>query len=139
MTRYDKFSPRSRMPKRPWTVHPVWRGIGCFMMILIPVMAYAGAVLLVQENYKRGWLPMPRELSRVIFIPMLGSFPNLLAYLLVALVLSLVGFGLFTALYSMIYSMVGPSQYGPLDVPPISRAERRALTRKKDPYEKKRW
>jgi hypothetical protein len=109
------------------------------MMILIPVMAYAGAVLLVQENYKRGWLPMPRELSRVIFIPMLGSFPNLLAYLLVALVLSLVGFGVFTALYSMIYSMVGPSQYGPLDVPPISRAERRALTRKKDPYEKKRW
>ena len=50
MTSYDKYNPRANMPSRPYRVHPIWRGIGCFMMVLIPVMSYAGAVLLVEEN-----------------------------------------------------------------------------------------
>ena len=33
--------------RRPWKVHPVWRGIGCFMAILIPIMAWAGAIVMI--------------------------------------------------------------------------------------------
>lgn len=118
MAKYDKFNPRSRMPERRWKIHPIWRGIGCLMGILIPVMAYAGAVLLVQENAKQGWLPMPAELLQTVTIPYVGSFPNLLAYLLVAVVLSVLGFGIFIIVYSFVYRVAGPPQYGPLDAPP---------------------
>ena len=124
MTKYNQFSPRSHAPKRPWTVHPVWRGIGCLMMIIIPVLSYAGAVLIVQENVKQGWLPVPAEFSRAIAIPFLGNVEYLFANLLVTIVLSLIGFGIFTSLYSLMYSMLGPSQYGPLDSPPLRRGQK---------------
>ena len=123
MTKYTQYNPRNRTPARPWKVHPIWRGIGCVMMILIPLIAYAGAVWIVQENLKEGWMPVPAEFARAIAIPMLGSTPYLLAYLLVTVVLSLIGFGVFTALYSLIYSLLGPSQYGPLDSPPLRRGK----------------
>lgn len=125
MTKYTQYSPRGRTPARPWKVHPIWRGIGCVMMILIPLIAFAGAVWIVQENLKQGWMPVPAEFARAITIPMLGSYPYLLAYLLVTVVLSLIGFGVFTALYSLIYSLLGPSQYGPLDSPPLRRGQSR--------------
>jgi len=124
MTKFDQYSARSRAPKRPWTVHPIWRGIGCLMMILIPVMSYAASVLIVQEDLKQGWLPVPVEFSRAITIPYFGNVPYLLANLLVAVVLSLIGFGIFTAFYSLIYSILGPSQYGPLDSPPLRRGQK---------------
>lgn len=124
MTKYTQYQSRGRAPARPWRVHPVWRGIGCVMMILIPVIAYAGAVRLVEENLKQGWLPVPAEFARTITLPVLGSVQYLLAYLLVTVVLSLIGFGVFTALYSLIYSLIGPSKYGPLDSPPIRREQR---------------
>ena len=59
-------------------------------------------------------------------VSMRGAKPvALLAYLLVTVVLSLIGFGVFTALYSLIYSLFGPSQYGPLDSPPLRRGQTR--------------
>ena len=70
-------------------------------------------------------MPVPAEFARPISLPFLGSTPYLLAYLLVTVVLSLIGFGVFTALYSLIYSLVGPSQYGPLDSPPMRRSQQR--------------
>jgi hypothetical protein len=118
MAKYQKYNPRDRARERPWKVHPIWRGIGCLMMIIIPIMAYAGAVVLVQMNLEQGWLPSPAELMQTVTIPYVGSFPHLFAHLLVTLLLSLVGFSVLTALYSLMYRMVGPSQYGPQDAPP---------------------
>ncbi len=138
MTRYDKFNRRASMLDRPWKIHPIWRGIGCIMMVIIPIMAYAGAVLLVQENMRQGWLPMPRDLARTITIPMLGSYPNLLAYLVVALTLSVVGFGVYTAIYALLNAIVGPSRFGPLDVPPVRREDRLIETYRPKPGDRKR-
>jgi hypothetical protein len=138
MSKYDNFSPRARGPARPWSIHPVWRGIGCIMMILIPVVAYAGAVLLVQENVKQGWLPVPIEFARAIDLPYLGTQPYLLANLLVALVLSLIGFGIFTMFYSFLYQLMGPSNLGPLDAPPVRQRERDLEVARKRAIEEKR-
>ena len=124
MTKYNQYSPRSRAPKRPWRIHPIWRGIGCLMMIIIPVLSYAAAVLLVQENVKQGWLPVPYQFARTIALPFLGDVEYLIANLLVTVVISLIGFGIFTSLYSLMYSMLGPSQYGPLDSPPLHRGQK---------------
>ena len=121
MTKYDKFNPRASAAQRPWEIHPIWRGIGCLMMILVPVMAYAGAVLLVQANVSQGWVPIGSELSQTVNIPNVGSFDYLFANLLVAGILAMLGFGLMVAIYSLIYKAVGPSQLGPLDAETIRR------------------
>lgn len=125
MSKYDKFNARSRAPERPWKIHPIWRGIGCLMMFLIPLMSYAGAVLLVQANAANGWLPTPRDLARTITLPGIGGVPFLFANLLVTALLMLIGFGVLTIFYSIIYRMMGPPRYGPLDAPPEQYRPRR--------------
>ncbi len=126
MGKYDKFNPRASAAQRPWEIHPIWQGIGCLLMIMIPVMAYAGAVLLVQANVSQGWVPISAELARSVNIPNVGSFEYLFANLLVAAILAMLGFGLLVAIYSLVYRAVGPSRLGPLDADPIRRKTKRS-------------
>lgn len=126
MTKYTQYLARPEMKPRPWKVHPIWRGIGCLMLIIIPVLSYAGAVLLVQENFTRHWVPLPPELAATITLPFLGSIPNLFARLLVTLVLIFVGFAGMSAVYAIIYSIAGPPRLGPLDAPPDHRPFKRS-------------
>jgi hypothetical protein len=121
MGKYDKFNPRASAAQRPWDIHPIWQGIGCLLLILIPIMAYAGAALLVQANVSQGWVPIAPELAQTVTIPNVGSFDYLFANLLVAALLALLGFGLIVAIYSLVYRAVGPSRLGPLDAEPIRR------------------
>ena len=125
MGKYDSYNPQSYKANRPEGVHPVWRGIGCLFMILIPIMAFAGAVLLVQANLEQRWLPTPYELAQPVSLPYFGSVNYLYAYLLVAVILSLIGFALLSVVYALVYNLVGPSQYGPVDSPPLRRQKRR--------------
>jgi len=125
MGKYDKFSGQSRMAKRPWQIHPIWRGIGCLMMVLIPIMSYAGAVLLVDANMEQRWVPVPFEFMRRVRLPVLGSIDHLYANLLVTVVLSIIGFALLTAVYALVYRFIGPPSLGPYDAPPERRGARR--------------
>lgn len=119
MSKYMKYNDRSRMAERPWKIHPIWRGIGCLLMLMIPVMAYAGAVVLVRENSQNKWLPMPAELMQTVNIPYLGDVKAFFAVLIVTVLLMIIGFGVVTILYSLIYSAFGPPRLGPLDAPPV--------------------
>lgn len=119
MSKYMKYNDRSRMAERPWKIHPIWRGIGCLLMLMIPVMAYAGAVVLVRENSQNKWLPMPAELMQTVNIPYLGDIKAFFAVLIVTVLLMIIGFGVVTILYSLIYSAFGPPRLGPLDAPPV--------------------
>lgn len=123
MGKYTKYE-APRAARQPWIIHPIWRGIGCLLLVLIPILSYAGAVLLVQENLLQGWIFLPRELVQTVNLPAIGPVPFLLANLVTALLLSLLGFGVLTALYSLLYKLVGPSKYGPMDAPPQRRSGR---------------
>jgi hypothetical protein len=124
MSKYGQFSRPQQQP-RPWEVHPVWRGIGCLLILLIPIMSYAGAVLLVQENLSQGWLPMPAEFSRTVTLPLVGSVANFYAVLMVTVILIMAGFVILTVLYALVYTQLGPPRYGPLDSPPEHGRPRR--------------
>ena len=113
-------------PQRPWQIHPIWRSIGCLMLLIGPPLAYSIAHYLVEMNYEYGWLPVPAEFRRAFVIPYLDvTLPHALASLLVAVVLLLLGFALTVIIYSTVYAILGPSRYGPLDSPPIRPPRRR--------------
>jgi len=124
MGKYDKYSSQSRQAKKPWAIHPIWRGIGCLMMLLIPILSYAGAVLLVEANLDQDWFVMPGEMIREISVPVIGPVDHLWGNLLFTLALSLIGFALLTAIYALVYQLIGPPRYGPLDAPPEHRRAR---------------
>ncbi|MCK4725203.1 MAG: hypothetical protein KAT29_05360 [Anaerolineales bacterium] len=119
MGKYDKYNPQSHMAETPWKIHPVWRGIGCLMILIIPALAFAGAILVVQANADQKWVPIPAELSQSLTLPLFGTVESILAVVIVAVLLALIGFGVMTIIYSLVYSLIGPPRYGPQDAPPI--------------------
>ena len=119
MGRFNKYEHQREIKPRPNTVHPIWQGIGCLLLILIPILSYAGAVILVNENLTQHWLPAPALLLQTVVIPVAGiAVPHLYANLVVAFLLALIGFAVVTMIYSVMYSAIAPSRYGPLDAPP---------------------
>jgi hypothetical protein len=129
MGKYVKYQ-RKTYERRNET-HPVWRGIGCLLMVIVPLMSYAGAVTLVNYGVGHGW-PFPPEFIGYIqfpdwvwnapVLPMLAApianYPNLWAVLIVFLILLLLLSGVFSTVYSILYRITGPSKYSPLDAPP---------------------
>jgi hypothetical protein len=109
--------------KKRGEIHPIWRGIGCVFMILIPILAYAASVTLVRENIKQKWVELPSELLGSITLPSMGKIYY--ADIVVALAMLFIIFALFTVAYAIVYRLVGPSFYGPLDALPQSKRRRR--------------
>lgn len=116
MTKYDPtYQPRSRRSIIP-PVHPVWRGIGCFLLILLPIVAFAGAKSLVKANFTQRWVQMPAEMGMSFVVPVLGRV--LFADLAVMVILIVIAFAILTVVYAVIYRIIGIPRYGPLDSPP---------------------
>lgn len=116
MTKYDPtYQPKSRRTLIP-PVHPVWRGIGCILLILLPIISFAAARLLVQANNEQRWIQVPGELTGSFIAPVLGRV--FFADLALTVVLIVIGFAIITVAYSILYRFIGIPRYGPLDSPP---------------------
>jgi hypothetical protein len=117
------------MPKRD-TVNPYMRGIGCLLMLIVPVFSYAIGDLLAGQGF--GYQVLPAEWYGAVQFPpifyaspsiawlasRLSSIPHLPATLAIAFgVLIIVG-GILSVIFGWLYSLLAPSAYGPMDVPP---------------------
>ena len=128
--RYEKFQEMQQQPASQ--VHPIWRGIGCVMLILIPIVAYAAADTFFDNASNisvLGSTVFPRSgiLYRVYF-----SFPlweNTLLrispfHLVFMIVFSVLGYLVLSLVYAIVYRFTGPPKYGPTDSPPIRRSRK---------------
>ena len=121
MGKYQKLSRQAPPPPRPWAVHPIWRGIGCLMLIIGPIVAVAAAHILLDMNLEQAWFAVPREFAAPFtFSAVNYTVDHFFGDLLLAAVFLLIGFALIMIVYSIIYSIMGPPRYGPLDAPPVS-------------------
>jgi hypothetical protein len=85
------------------SVHPIWRGIGFLLLGVIAIMSYAGANLLVEANKTKGWINVPRDIRGGV-----SWAPDLYAELIVMFFLMMIGFGVLTIVYSIIYKISRP-------------------------------
>ena len=131
MGKYSSYT-RKQVKPRVVTVHPVMRGIGCLMIVLVPILSYGIAVLLVNYGYSHGWSIPQGWLGHPTIHPLLlrleGLRPiwdflisqnNLIANLIFTVATMVVIGGIMSIIYGYMYSLFGPPQYGPTDVPPI--------------------
>jgi len=113
---------------RPYKIHPVWRGIGFLMMVLVPIMAGAAAVVVTEIGMSwpfmgelRGTMRLPDIMYTLPvirdFAYWVSSIPNMRAILLFFVLLLIVFSGIMSLLYAMIYRVVGPPKYTSLDAP----------------------
>lgn len=126
---YNRTSFKPEKPKLE-RQHPIWRGIGCLMIIVIPVLSYAIAWLILPMLFKSGLVPT--QLTGQMYVPewlwvlpvvaglvqRLIGFPNLKALLILTFVNILIISGIMSMIYALIYRMFGPPKYGPMDAPP---------------------
>jgi hypothetical protein len=129
MGKYSSSSRRPPAPKRD-QIHPLVRGIGCLMFVLVPILAYGIATLVVPMTARWG-LPVPPEWYGPARIqnptpttPYLSDFfdlilkqNNLVVNVIFALIITVVLYGVLSILYGYVYSMAAPSRLGPTDVP----------------------
>lgn len=130
MGKYTSSSRRPPAPKRD-SVHPLVRGIGCLMFVLVPIVAYGVATVLAPMA--PGWgLPIPVQWygranlqNPVATIPYLSEFVNLILQqnnlivnLVFAAIITVLLYGVLSIAFGYAYSMATPSKYGPMDVPP---------------------
>jgi hypothetical protein len=61
MSKYQIYQRQKRVPRRR-SIHPVWQGIGCVMLILMPLLAWGIEEILFQIALQQRW-PIPYEWS----------------------------------------------------------------------------
>ena len=114
----------------PTGPQPIWRGIGCLLIILVPILSYAAAVVTMPFFMDRGLVPRellftPKPPDWLFFSPTLvqafqflfGHYA-ILATLLLTLVYIILISGVFSVFYAFMYRMSAPTRYGPMDAPP---------------------
>jgi hypothetical protein len=128
MAKYQSYQKQKELPRNE--VHPVWRGIGCIIMLVLPIISWAAAQLLVELGKTQHW-PFIYELSETIRFPdiaykipyilvaanYLSSIAYLKALLIFFFLLLMLLSGIFAVLNAMLYRLVGPPRYTAIDAP----------------------
>lgn len=96
--------------KKP--IHPIWRGIGCILLIIIPVISYVAADFFVISRAQFKWVIVPQEL-------IVNSLPDplILVKVLYTAIFVFFLYLILTVITFIINRFFGPSRYGPYDVP----------------------
>ncbi|MBE3037619.1 MAG: hypothetical protein IMZ62_02235 [Chloroflexi bacterium] len=127
MGKYAKYQRKSPEKKG---MHPIWRGIGCILIIVIPLLAFGMMLVFVPPIIATGKVPyqllghvhFPEWAFKVRIVADISSFissidnlwMNIITFFVMLLILTAVA----SLLYSMIYTLVGPARYSELDAPP---------------------
>ncbi len=114
--KYEQHDKQREAQKR---IHPLWRGVGCVMILVLGAAGYAFAEWFLVANQVNNWLPIPVTVLQVPFAPW---FPAGGIFKLgVAVVFMVISFGLL----SIVYAVLFPPKLGEYDVPPLKRRPRR--------------
>jgi hypothetical protein len=100
-------------------INPIWRGIGCVLIIGLSVGGYFFADWVFYQNDIHNWFSLPGYIIDIPFLPWLPS--GILLKLGVALVFMVVSYGVMSLLYAILF----PIQPGECDSPPLKRKPRR--------------
>jgi hypothetical protein len=134
----SRYHANIKKEERPWNIHPIWRGIGCVWLALLPVMAYAAAWMVTRyviftpkfQNFVRNIDAsarvnfIPQDLYNHITLPslQLNKFffdfnvlirwlPGMPLYyidLLLFLAFVFIGIGIASLVYALMYRSFGP-------------------------------
>jgi ABC-type Na+ efflux pump permease subunit len=127
MTAYNKFETGKSAKK---AMNPIWRGIGCILIVLVPLISLGLTAILTPLLTTTGYVP--RELmGHVIFpdwvskVPILSaiaafiaSINNLWLSLIIFIVILVILTGISSLIYVSVLQVIGPPRYSETDAPP---------------------
>jgi hypothetical protein len=113
MSNYSRYSTEPKDRKELRKIHPVWRGIGCVLIVLIPGVSYIIGSLLVDARDKYPWVIIPPDIILKQY-----SDPFIFVRLIYAGVITFILFVIIAIVTFLITAIFGPPRYGPYDVKP---------------------
>ncbi|MGD0750166.1 MAG: hypothetical protein ABSA23_02035 [Anaerolineales bacterium] len=127
MGRYSHFH---NPPKKKPEVNPIWRGVGCILMVALPLISFGLTLFSIPKLVATGLVPY-QLLGRVNFptwvirAPVLSnaaifiqSINNLWLGLLVFFVILILVAGISSLIYVSVLQVIGPPRYSEQDAPP---------------------
>jgi hypothetical protein len=69
MAKYGKMGRQAPPKSRPWDIHPIWRGIGCILFLVGPIIAFAAAHILVNTIIERKWFAVLGQPKQTVISP----------------------------------------------------------------------
>ena len=117
-----KFAQHERERQEAKRMNPVWRGVGCLLVIVIGVVGYLFANWFLIQNSINGWIFLPRDLINPN-IPVVGDLLSggNLVRLVVALTFLLFSF----AFMNFFYAIAFPIKSGEHDLPTPKRRKKK--------------
>lgn len=119
---HDTYQFRDKTTKRDREkeLNPVWRGVGCVLVVLLGLAGYLLAGWFLTANQQNAWIYLPPALYYPPYVP---SFvpPGTILKLAIALLVMVLGYGIL----SFVYAIMFPIQPGETDVPPLKRRRKR--------------
>src|SRR5512143_2044352 len=101
MTKYQ----RVKRPLEPSfgnrKIHPIWRGVGFAMMVLIPFMSYITTDWFLTENVRKHWVEFPTNL----LINVQGLPEDLVIRIIITVALMIVLYALLTFFSLLVFSL----------------------------------
>jgi uncharacterized membrane protein YeaQ/YmgE (transglycosylase-associated protein family) len=102
-------------------LHPVWRGVGCLVMIALGVLGYFLSGMILEANFENHWVYIPPEIYHPSFAPWLP--PGAFLRIIVGLIAVALGYTVVNVLYAVLF----PIKLGDTDMPPMRPSDRRKL------------
>jgi len=118
-------------------MNPIWRGIGCLLIVIVPLISYGLMLVVTPAVIKTGLVPY--QLQGYAHFPVwafrykmtssialfIGSFNNMWCSIIVFFVILLLLAGIISLIYTSLYQVVGPARYTPVDAPPTKYSGKR--------------
>jgi len=116
--RYSKY--RREETSKVRQTNPIWRGIGCILILITPIVSFAIANEIMLSGVVQDFIYLPPTLRYTVTLPVIGvPVPFFYGTLSLTVVVMVALFAAFFVVYSALYKILGPSPYGPTDVPPV--------------------
>ena len=111
------YNQRMKPKKENKGIHPAWRGIGCILMILIPLISFAASDVLIESNLDKIAIPIILR-GAPVDTGVFGFIRYFPAKLLLAVIITVALFALLFTIYALMYRVSGQTGRGPMDAPP---------------------
>jgi hypothetical protein len=128
MGKYREYQKKPELPRNE--IHPVWRGIGCIIVLLTPIISWAAMMVLLDFGKSQKWSFIYGMATTVRFPDIfyttpyvkiaanyLSGIPYLAAMVLFFIMFLILFSGVFAVLNAMLYRMIGPPRYTRIDEP----------------------
>ena len=128
MGKHNSYQKTPDLPRSE--IHPIWRGIGCIIILLTPIISWAATQVLLDVGKSQKW-PFMYGLAGTVRFPdifyttpyvqivanYLSNIPYLEAMAMFFVLFLIMFSGIFAVINAALYRMIGPPRYTRLDEP----------------------